>query len=131
MGDFDAALEALSPLATPMEVQGLFCGVYCVSKATPTQAHWHEMLRTHFGDEAPLGDRADGLARFCGAFLSGYGLSGGQLDAADREAMEDLAAIAQLSDQLDDDEENAQNLEMLIEHVRIVVLNLAEPGATA
>ena len=99
MGDFDAAVEALSPLATPMEVQGLFCGVYCVSKATPTQAHWHEMLRTHFGDEAPLvdavdaiagaqgqaladenlsfqlwlpddeaplGDRADGLARFCG-----------------------------------------------------------------
>ena len=164
MGDFDAAVEALSPLATPMEVQGLFCGVYCVSKATPTQAHWHEMLRTHFGDEAPLvdavdaiagaqgqaladenlsfqlwlpddeaplGDRADGLARFCGAFLSGYGLSGGQLDAADREAMEDLAAIAQLSDQLDDDEENAQNLEMLIEHVRVVVLNLAEPGATA
>ena len=112
VGDFDAAVEALSPLATPMEVQGLFCGVYCVSKATPAQAHWHEMLRTHFGDEAPLvdavdaiagaqgqaladenlsfqlwlpddeaplGDRADGLARFCGAFLSGYGLSGGQL----------------------------------------------------
>ena len=45
--------------------------------------------------------------------------------------MEDLAAIAQLSDQLDDDEENAQNLEVLIEHVRIVVLNLAEPGAAA
>ena len=82
-------------------------------------------------DEGPLGYRADGLARFCGAFLSGYGLSGGQLDAADREAIGDLAAIAQLSDQLDDDEENAQNLEMLIEHVRVVVLNLAEPGATA
>ena len=164
MGDFDAAVEVLSPLATPMEVQGLFCGVYCASKAAPAKALWHETLRTHFGeeaplldavdalaaaqgqaladenlsfqlllpdDEAPLEDRADGLARFCGAFLSGYGLSGGQLDAEDREAMEDLAAIAQLSDQLDDDEENAQNLEMLIEHVRIVVLNLAEPGATA
>lgn len=164
MGDFDAAVEALSPLATPMEVQGLFCGAYCVSKAAPAPALWHETLRTYFGeeaplidavdalavaqsqaladenlsfqlllpeDDAPLEDRADGLARFCGAFLSGFGLSGGQLDAEDREAMEDLAAIAQLSDQLDDDEENAQNLETLIEHVRIVVLNLAEPGANA
>lgn len=161
MGDFDGAVEALSPLATPMEVQGLFCGAYCVGKAAPAPARWHETLRTHFGeeaphlaavdalaaaqsqaladehlsfqlllpeDDAPLADRADGLARFCGAFLSGFGLSGGQLDAEDREAMEDLAAIAQLSDQLEDDEENAQNLEMLIEHVRIVVLNLAEPG---
>lgn len=161
MGDFDGAVEALSPLATPMEVQGLFCGAYCVAKAAPAPARWHETLRTHFGseapllaavdalaaamsqaladehlsfqlllpdDDAPLSDRADGLARFCGAFLSGFGLSGGQLDAEDREAMEDLAAIAQLSDQLDDDEENAQHLEMLIEHVRIVVLSLAEPG---
>ncbi|MEY3042290.1 MAG: hypothetical protein RLZZ174_1372 [Pseudomonadota bacterium] len=161
MGTFDEAVDALGPLASPMELQGLYCGAYCAVRMAPTPALWHETLRVHFGEDAPrleasdelaqvqaqaledeglslrlllpeedapLADRAEGLARFCSAFLSGYGLAGGQLREGDREALQDLAAIAQLSDELDEDDDTERNLELLIEHVRIVVLNLAEPG---
>jgi len=161
VGTFDEAVEAFAPLASPMEIQGLYCGVYCAGRAAPAPEAWHDTLRIHFGEDAPflealdalaegqaesledgglslqlllpeedapLADRAEGLARFCSAFLSGFGLAGGQLREEDREAMEDLAAIAQLSDELDDDDDTERNLELLIEHVRIVVLNLAEPG---
>lgn len=164
MGTFDEAVEALGPLASPMEIQGLYCGAYCAGRAAPTPGAWHEALRLQFGEDAPLleavdalaeaqaqaledeelslqlllpeedaplADRAEGLARFCSAFLSGYGLAGGQLRDGDQEALADLAAIAQLSDELDDDDDTERNLELLIEHVRIVVLNLAEPGDEA
>lgn len=164
MGIFDEAVEALGPLASPMEIQGLYCGAYCADRRAPTPGAWHEALRLQFGEDAllldavdalaqaqaqaledqelslqlllpeedaPLADRAEGLARFCSAFLSGYGLAGGQLRDGDQEALEDLAAIAQLSDELDDDDDTERNLELLIEHVRIVVLNLAEPGDEA
>ncbi len=79
------------------------------------------------GEDADLGDRVEALGAWCRGFLGGFGLgtaSASQLSDEAREAIEDLARIAQAELSFDDDEDDANALEEIIEFVRVAVLLL-------
>ena len=75
MGTFDEAVDALGPLASPMELQGLYCGAYCAVRMAPTPALWHETLQVHFGEDAPRLEASDELAQVQAQALEDEGLS--------------------------------------------------------
>ncbi len=81
-------------------------------------------------DEAPIPRRARGLGDWCQGFLYGVGLAGVDdkaLAADTREALRDLAAIAQVDDQDEEEsEEAAEALEELAEFVWVAAMLLYE-----
>lgn len=78
-------------------------------------------------DVLPVASRAEGLALWCQGFLHGFAGSEDLLERLDeetREAVKDLAEIAQLDDQCDDSEENEQNLLSLVEYARVTFFSI-------
>ena len=73
-------------------------------------------------------DRGDALSEWVNAFIAGVGLAGvtaGKLSEDAKEVLADLAEIAQLGiDEDDDMEEQAVLLEQVIEHVRVCAMTL-------
>jgi uncharacterized protein YgfB (UPF0149 family) len=78
--------------------------------------------------ELPLVDRAGALALWCQGFLLGFGEGGAELlerlDGDTREAVADLAQIAQLDDSCGESEECEQDLLELVEYVRMTLFSI-------
>ena len=78
-------------------------------------------------DDALLSDRLTALGVWCGGFLSGFGLSGGNTDGLEEDAvsvLEDMVAISEVDPDADESEAaEAQFLEVT-EYVRMGVLLL-------
>lgn len=83
-------------------------------------------------DDAPLSERVQALAGYCGGFLSGFALSGGSTDALDEDGHEALKGMVAISgadaDVSGSDDDESDFLE-LSEFVRMAVLMLREPAA--
>ncbi len=91
--------------------------------ADPTLNFWPLLP----GESCSLSDQANSLVQWCQGFLVGLGLS--EVQDSDEEVMEmikDINEIAQLEVDLMDDEDNAQDLNEIIEFVRIGVLFIQE-----
>lgn len=77
-------------------------------------------------DEAPLDERIDALVEWSQAFLAGFGVVQQELGKASEELQEmvrDIANITQVSDELDqEDEENEAAFLVLYEHVKLGVM---------
>lgn len=75
-------------------------------------------------EELPLADRLAATGEWCGAFLSGVGEGlGGAFNVTEegREALEDLAAIAQVSTDLQGDDDEERDYVELCEYIRVAV----------
>jgi len=78
------------------------------------------------GDDVALGDRVVALSEWCQHFLSGLGYSGlgtrAELSDETNGAIADIAAIAQVGYEGDDEEEDEVNLFELEEYVRMAAM---------
>lgn len=77
-------------------------------------------------DDAPLAERTLALGQWCQSFLAGFGLIAGDR-ALSREAMEvlqDMAAIAQIQDSLDESEDGESDYMEVMEYLRVAPLLL-------
>ena len=77
-------------------------------------------------DDAPLAERTLALGQWCQSFLAGFGLIAGDR-ALSREAMEvlqDMAAIAQIQDSLDESEDGESDYMDVMEYLRVAPLLL-------
>src|SRR5690606_36464714 len=75
-------------------------------------------------DDAPLAERTMALGKWCQSFLTGFGLAAGDR-ALSREAMEvlqDMAAIAQIQDSLEESEDGESNYMEVMEYPRLAPL---------
>jgi uncharacterized protein YgfB (UPF0149 family) len=75
-------------------------------------------------DELPLAERLSATGEWCGAFLSGVGEGlGGAFNVTEegRETLEDLAAIAQVSTDLQGDDDEERDYVELCEYIRVAV----------
>lgn len=79
-------------------------------------------------DALPIRDRLQALSDWCHGFLHGFGelseARRGELDEEGREALQDLAKIAELDAQVDASEENETYYSELVEYIRVVTLTL-------
>ena len=78
-------------------------------------------------DAEGLGERIEALGAWCRGFLGGYGLGAGQpseLSPDAREALEDLARIAQAELSFEEGEEDESALAEIVEFVRVAVMLL-------
>lgn len=89
------------------------------------------------GDEAPLAQRAVALGQWCQGFLGGFGLTArdGALSAEAMEVLQDLSAIAQVQNALDESEDGENDYMEVMEYLRVAPLLLfaecAKPVAAA
>ncbi|RAJ95402.1 UPF0149 family protein [Aliidiomarina maris] len=77
------------------------------------------------GDEEPLGERLKALTAWVQSFLVGFGVNQQNLAQASedlREAIQDMAEIARLSDDVDSDEEGERAYYEVTEYVRITAI---------
>lgn len=88
-------------------------------------------------DDAPLAERTLALGQWCQSFLTGFGLTAGDR-ALSREAVEvlqDMAAIAQIQDSLEESEDGESDYMEVMEYLRVAPLLLftecAKPVAAA
>ncbi|MDO6565184.1 UPF0149 family protein [Amphritea sp. 1_MG-2023] len=96
-------------------------------------------------DDLSMAERAEALGCWCQGYLSGFGLQGGHtnesLSGELKEALSDMAQIAQIELEPDADEDNEADLMELQEYVRISSMMIfgefnelpqpeAAPGAT-
>ena len=88
-------------------------------------------------DEAPLNERAKALGQWCQGFLGGFGLTAGDraLSAEAMEVLQDLSAIAQVQNALDESEDGENDYMEVMEYLRVAPLLLfsecAKPVAAA
>ncbi|MFB4368378.1 MULTISPECIES: YecA family protein [unclassified Pseudomonas] len=88
-------------------------------------------------DEAPLAERAAALGQWCQGFLGGFGLTVGDaaLSAEAMEVLQDLSAIAQVQNALDESEDGENDYMEVMEYLRVAPLLLfsecAKPAAPA
>ncbi|UTW09716.1 YecA/YgfB family protein [Pseudomonas benzenivorans] len=88
-------------------------------------------------DEAPLTERAQALGQWCQGFLGGFGLTAGDraLSAESMEVLQDLSAIAQVQNALDESEDGENDYMEVMEYLRVAPLLLfsecAKPVAAA
>ena len=86
-------------------------------------------------DEVALSTRLEALALWCGGFLSGFGLRGGNTDGLDEDAvdfLEDLTAIADVDDETEEGEAAEGHFAEVSEYVRMgALLMLASVQARA
>ncbi len=98
------------------------------------------------GDELDMGQRIVSLGQWVQGFLTGFAMAGKQrqsdggglesLSAESREALSDLAAIAQVSADQGDGEDAEQDFVEICEYVRVVAMTIylecnAKPAAAA
>ena len=88
-------------------------------------------------DEAPLRERAVALGQWCQGFLGGFGLTArdSALSAEAMEVLQDLAAIAQVQNALEESEDGENDYMEVMEYLRVAPLLLfsecAKPVAAA
>lgn len=88
-------------------------------------------------DEAPLHERAVALGQWCQGFLGGFGLTArdSALSAEAMEVLQDLAAIAQVQNALEESEDGENDYMEVMEYLRVAPLLLfsecAKPVAAA
>ena len=72
-------------------------------------------------DDAPLTERAVALGQWCQGFLAGFGLIAGDraLSAEAMEVLQDLSAIAQIQDALEESEEGESDYMEVMEYLRV------------
>lgn len=77
-------------------------------------------------DDAPLAERALALGQWCQSFLAGFGLVAGDraLSGEAVEVLQDLAAIAQIQDSLDESEDGESDYMEVMEYLRVAPLLL-------
>jgi uncharacterized protein YgfB (UPF0149 family) len=77
-------------------------------------------------DEAPLAERAIALGQWCQGFLAGFGLTARDtaLSAEAMEVLQDLAAIAQIQDALEESEDGENDYMEVTEYLRIAPMLL-------
>lgn len=76
-------------------------------------------------EETLLRERVAALASWCAGFLSGFGLGGGRTDGMEEDALtalRDMAAIAGVDAEVDDDDGDEADFSELVEYVRMGVL---------
>lgn len=89
------------------------------------------------GDDESLADRAAAMGQWCQGFLAGFALVGNQsLSQETQEVLQDLAAIAQVQDTLEESEDGESDYMEVMEYLRVAPLLLftefnrkAEPEA--
>lgn len=89
------------------------------------------------GDDEPLAARATALGQWCQGFLHGFARVGGQPMSDDaKDVLQDLAAIAQIQDALEESEDAENDYMEVMEYLRVAPLLLftefnkkAEPEA--
>lgn len=75
-------------------------------------------------DELPLAERLVAVGDWCSNYISGVGEGMGaefEVSAEGKEALEDLAAIGQISTEFDFDEDGERDYQELVEYIRIAV----------
>jgi len=77
-------------------------------------------------DEAPLAERAVALGQWCQGFLAGFGLTAGDraLSSEAMEVLQDLSAIAQIQDSLEESEDGETDYMEVMEYLRVAPLLL-------
>jgi uncharacterized protein YgfB (UPF0149 family) len=78
------------------------------------------------GDDEPLVERATALGQWCQGFLAGFGLTAGDkaISGEAMEVLQDLAAIAQVQDALEDSEDGESDYMEVMEYLRVAPLLL-------
>ncbi|MDR9750918.1 YecA family protein [Pseudomonas sp. SZMC_28357] len=89
-------------------------------------------------DDAPLAERAVALGEWCQGFLSGFGLNcrdSSMLSTEATEVLQDLAAISQVQDALEESDDGENDYMEVMEYLRVAPLLLfsetAKPQAPA
>jgi hypothetical protein len=77
-------------------------------------------------DDAPLGERAIALGEWCQGFLAGFGLTArdNEISTEAMEVLQDLAAVAQVQDALEDSEDGETDYMEVMEYLRVAPLLL-------
>ena len=77
-------------------------------------------------DDAPLAERAAALGEWCQGFLSGFGLTrrAYALSTEANEVLQDLAAISQVQDALEESEDGESDYMEVMEYLRVAPLLL-------
>ncbi|MFJ2283086.1 YecA family protein [Pseudomonas sp. NPDC087803] len=77
-------------------------------------------------DDAPLADRAAALGQWCQGFLSGFGLTrrAYALSTEANEVLQDLAAISQVQDALEESDDGENDYMEVMEYLRVAPLLL-------
>ena len=77
-------------------------------------------------DDAPLAERAIALGQWCQGFLAGFGLNYREnaLGTEAKEVLQDLAAIAQVQDALEESEDGESDYMEVMEYLRVAPLLL-------
>ena len=89
------------------------------------------------GDDQPLTERAGALGQWCQGFLTGFGLNAGgkELSEEAKEVLQDLTAISQVQDALEESEDGESDYMEVMEYLRVAPLllytELAKPVAAA
>ena len=89
------------------------------------------------GDETALTERAGALGQWCQGFLAGFGQNAGglELSAEAKEVLQDLVAISQVQDALEESEDGESDYMEVMEYLRVAPLllftELAKPAEPA
>ena len=78
-------------------------------------------------DDAPLADRAAALGQWCQGFLSGFGLNcrdSSMLSTEATEVLQDLSAISQVQDALEESDDGESDYMEVMEYLRVAPLLL-------
>lgn len=88
-------------------------------------------------DDAALSDRATALGQWCQGFITGFGLNAGGKDLSDeaKEVLQDLVAISQVQEALEESDDGESDYMEVMEYLRVAPLllytELAKPAAPA
>lgn len=85
-------------------------------------------------DDAPLAERAAALGQWCQGFLAGFGLTRREFALSDeaKEVLQDLAAISQVQEALEESDDGESDYMEVMEYLRVAPLLLfTETGKTA
>jgi uncharacterized protein YgfB (UPF0149 family) len=89
------------------------------------------------GDETALAERAVALGQWCQGFLAGFGQNAGglELSVEAKEVLQDLVAISQVQDALEESEDGESDYMEVMEYLRVAPLllftELAKPAEPA
>jgi len=77
------------------------------------------------GDDEPLADRTAAMGKWCEGLLHGFARIGGQPMSDDaKDVLQDLAAIAQIQDSLEESEDGESDFMEVMEYLRVAPLLL-------
>ncbi|HDS1816041.1 TPA: YecA family protein [Pseudomonas putida] len=88
-------------------------------------------------DDAALADRAAALGQWCQGFIAGFGLNAGGKDLSTeaKDVLQDLVAISQVQEALEESEDGESDYMEVMEYLRVAPLllfsELAKPAAPA